>query len=78
MTRASSMRPTRRVLTSRSGDDYVVELYADRVVLRPKGSRRNGPAEVVAPVGPVYIRLLRERLDHERQERRSARKKKRR
>lgn len=78
MTRASNMRPTHRVLTSRSGDDYVIELYADRVVLRPKGSRRNGPAEVETSVGGVYLRLLRERLDGERDARRKARKKMRR
>lgn len=72
-TRASDVRPTRRLVESPLGDAYVLEVYARRLVLRPKGARRGGPAEVEVSPGRVYQRALRERLEAERAEKRATR-----
>lgn len=37
MVRASTARPTRRVLHSLKGVDYVITLYADGIEIHPKG-----------------------------------------
>jgi hypothetical protein len=57
VTRGNDLRPTRRLLSSRYGD-YVVELRATLILIRPKGSRRGGRAEVAIPVGAAYQRAL--------------------
>lgn len=82
MTRASNDRPTRRVMSSRVGlskfertDEYVVELRAETMSIRPKGCRRNGPAEVVVTPGAIYLRALQVRIETERAEKRRARRK---
>jgi hypothetical protein len=72
MTKGSNERPTRRLLTSRYGD-YVVELRADLMLIRPKGARRGGKSEVAALPGVVYQRALLQRVDAERRERKKSR-----
>lgn len=73
MTRATNERPTRRLMES-GGDEYVVELIAGVIIIRPKGSRRNGPAAIYVTPGQVYVRALQVRVDKERAEKRKARK----
>lgn len=63
MTRASDERPTRRVILSQFGDEYVVELRREVIVLRPKGSRRGGPAEVQLSPGKLYIHAVANKLE---------------
>ncbi len=75
MTRASDVRPTRRLLTSdRYRDEYVVELRASLILMRPKGSRRGGPAEVAVYPGAIYTRAMIARVDAERRAKAAARK----
>lgn len=59
MTKGSNTRPTRRVLAAPRHDrPFVVELLSEVIILRPKGARRGGPAEVVVLPGAVYVRAL--------------------
>jgi len=44
MTRATE-RPLARLLKGYQGSEYVVELTEQFITVRPKGSRRGGPAE---------------------------------
>lgn len=75
MTRGTDERPTRRLLISeRYGDAYVVELRASLILLRPKGSRRGGRAEVAVTPGAIYTRAMIARVDAERREKAKARK----
>lgn len=74
MTPARTDRPTRRMLTSRrDGSVYIVELSEDLITIRPKGSRRGGPAEVAFTPGRLHVQGVRVRVDAERAARRSAR-----
>ena len=57
MTRATDEHPTRRILES-PHDMFVVELDRRTITVRPKGTRRDGPAEVTIGVGQLYQRLL--------------------
>jgi hypothetical protein len=69
MTPATDTKPTRRVLSSRDGQ-YVVELRATLILIRPKGSRVGGKAEVAIPVGAVYQRGVMVQLADEQRARR--------
>lgn len=73
MTRASAERPTKRLVIGRMGQDFVVELQSHLIVVRPKGCRRGGPAEVVISPSTLYQRLLIARADEQRAERRRSR-----
>ena len=57
MTRATS-QPTRRIVQDKTGREYVAEVRADTLALRPLRSRRGGPADVVMTWGAVYTRAL--------------------
>lgn len=57
MTKASDARPTRRLLSARDGE-YAVELRSTLILIRPKGTRRGGRAEVAIPVGAAYLRAM--------------------
>lgn len=73
MTRGSDVRPVRRVLTSHAGyrpEDYVVELRQTLILIRPKGTRIGGRAEVAIPVGAVYQRALISRMADEKRAKR--------
>lgn len=73
MTRGSNERPTKRLLASRFGDEYVVELRSDLILMRPKGSRRGGRAEVSVTPGAIYQRALQVRIDAEKAAKKRAR-----
>lgn len=73
MTRAKDEAPTRRLMTSLDGEDYVIELAARYLRLRPKGTRRGGPAEVSVTPGQLYVRLMVVRADERRRERKRKR-----
>lgn len=59
------------VCSSRFDDAYVLTLRPDLLLMRPKGSRRGGKAEVAIYPGVVYMRALQERIASERAPRRS-------
>lgn len=69
MTRGSDIKPLRRLLASRYGDEYVIELLASVIIIRPKGSRRGGPAEVAFMPGAIYTRALLDRAPRRRRRR---------
>jgi hypothetical protein len=73
MVRATNERPTRRRVSSRLGQEYVVELRAETIAIRLKGARRGGPMEVFVTPGAVFIRALQARVDKEKAEKRKAR-----
>lgn len=73
MTRATDERPTRRVLSGYMGADYVVELEARRIVVRPKGTRRGGRSEVAVTPSLLYDMMLMRRAEEQQRERRRAR-----
>jgi hypothetical protein len=58
MTKASNESPTRRVLTGYQGQLYVVELRENLILIRPKGSRTGGSAEVSITPSALHDRLL--------------------
>lgn len=76
-TRKPKERPSRRRLinpmhgdefvirSSRFSDEYVITLRPDLILLRPKGSRRGGKAEVAVYPGVIYLRALQERIASE-------------
>lgn len=66
MTRASDQRPTRRVVSSRLDGDFVLEVGEHELTIRPKGSRRRGPAEVIVTYGLIYQRELVSRVEEKR------------
>lgn len=70
MTRSTNERPTRRLMVGRYGDDFVVEVGRDVITIRPKRSRRGGPAEITVLPGRVYIAALREKIQSAKQDRR--------
>ncbi len=77
MTRGSDLTPTRRLLESMHGP-LVVELRESTVVIRPKGTRREGPLAVTVRVGSIYQRALEQQLAEKRRARKKAQKEKRR
>jgi len=59
MTKASDTTPVRRVTTpNRYGEEFVIEVYNSRIVVRPKGSRKGGKAEVEMTPSLFYQRLM--------------------
>lgn len=70
MTRAHELTPTRRVVTDGFGEDLIIEVFARRLVLRPKGCKRGGPAEVEVTPGQLYQRLLVARAEERRRAKR--------
>lgn len=65
MTSATNESPTRRAMVSRVGlrlEEYVVELGASEITIRPKGSRKGGAAEVKFSVSAIYERCLMARV----------------
>lgn len=73
MTRGSDVRPVRRVLTSHTtgrSEDYVVELRQTLILIRPKGTRIGGKAEVAVPVGAIYQRAIISRMVDEKRTKR--------
>jgi hypothetical protein len=75
MTRAQDTRPTRRLLSGWQGEDFVVELEARRIVVRPKGTRRGGRSEVAVTPSLLYDLMLMRRVEEKRREKRKARRK---
>lgn len=73
MTKGSNERPVRRVLADRYGDHWVVELRADLILIRPKGSRVGGKAEIAVTPGIVYQRAMAQRVAAEIDEKRALR-----
>lgn len=73
MTRASDLKPVRRVMSSMSGE-FVVELRERIIIIRPKGTRKQGKAEVGVTVGAIYQRALMAQIDSEKRAKRAARK----
>lgn len=73
MTRASDLRPVRRVMSSRLGEEYVVEVKNQILTVRPKGARRGGKLEVDIPIGAAYQRALIMKLDQLKREKKAAR-----
>lgn len=63
MTKASDTRPTRRFMDGIRGPGYVVELRAAVLVIRPKGARRGGPAEITVTPGAIYVRSMMAQAD---------------
>lgn len=74
MTAARDDRPTRRRMTSRLGDPYVVELGAATLRIRPRGTR-SARVLVTLEVGSLYLHALRAQLEAERAERARAKRK---
>lgn len=74
MTRGSNERPVRRLLSSRQfNEDWAVELRADLILIRPKGSRRGGKAEVAVLPGVIYQRAMFDRISSEKREKQKMR-----
>jgi hypothetical protein len=73
VTPASDHKPTKRLMTSSWGE-LVVELKESVLVIRPKGSRSNGPVEVAVRVGSIYQRALEQKILMARMEKRRSRK----
>jgi len=75
MTPARDNQPTRRLLTSRLGDSYVVELYRSHLSIRPKGSR-SGRIQVQLEIGSLFLRSLSAKVEAEARERRRSHRRK--
>lgn len=73
MTEGSDTKPTKRLLDSLHGP-LVVELRSSTLVIRPKGSRRDGPLEVTIRAGSVYQRALEQKMAELKRARQKARK----
>jgi len=72
MTRGSDTKPVRRLMryvryAGKLGDskaeEYVVEIRERLIVIRPKGARSGGPAEVSLSVGAIYEKALMARVE---------------
>jgi hypothetical protein len=73
VTYASDESPTRRVVLGYQGAEYVVELRKGLILVRPKGSRRGGSAEVAITPSALHDRLLARRVEEERPRRKRGR-----
>lgn len=58
MTEARDESPTRRIVRGYQGAEYVVELYANRISVRPKGSKRGGPSEKFTTPSSLHDQLV--------------------
>lgn len=75
MTRATE-KPVRRVVISedRFGtNDYVVEIRARTLTMRPVRTRRGGPQEIEVPFGALYLRAMIARVEATKRERKRRR-----
>jgi len=73
MTRANDSTSVRRIVVSRGGDEYVVEIFKSVLTLRPKGSR-SGHVRLTLEWGSLYLRALTAKLEAEAAEKRKAHK----
>lgn len=73
MTRANDVTPVRRLVRGRSGDEYVVEVFATVVTIRPKGSRSPKVRVCMEWGGSLFQRALVARLEEEARAKRAAR-----
>lgn len=76
MTRANDRHPTRRIVETDDGD-FVLEVSARTLRLRPKGTHRGGRAEVEATWSALYLRSMWARVESERRDKKRARKERR-
>lgn len=72
MIHANRIKPTRRLVQGRLGDEYVVEVYHDIIRLRPKGSR-SPRVRVDLEWGQLYIRGITAQLDAEKRAKKATR-----
>lgn len=77
MTRANDVTPVRRIVRGRSGDEYVVQLFATVVTIRPKGTR-SGKVSVCLEWGQLFQRSLIAKLEADAKAKRAERKARRR
>lgn len=63
MTRASAVKPVRRVVQTLHDGELVAEIYAECVIVRPIRTKRGGKAEVTMTWGQLYQHLLIARAD---------------
>jgi hypothetical protein len=75
VTEARDESPTRRVVIGYMGAKYVVELRKNLILVRPKGTRRGGGAEVSITPSALHDRLLIARANDERKAKSSGRRK---
>ena len=75
MTEARDESPTRRVVTGYQGAKYVVELRKSLILVRLKGTRRGGSAEVSITPSALHDRLLFARAQEERKAKSTRRRK---
>lgn len=71
MTRATD-KPVRRIVVTedRFGrTEYVAEVRARTLTLRPVRTRRGGPQEIELPFGAIYLRGMMARVDRKRRTR---------
>lgn len=71
MTRATE-KPVRRIVVTedRYGyAEYVVEIRARTLTMRPSRTRRGGPQEVTLPFGAIYVRAMMARVEGKRRAR---------
>lgn len=64
MTPATNESPTKRVMSvpqPGGREEFAVELSVSNITIRPKGTRKGGPAEVVLNINSVYTRALMDR-----------------
>lgn len=60
-TRASTDRPTKRIMTTLTGE-LIVEIASRTLTIRPLRSKAGGPAEVTVDIRGVYERALLRRV----------------
>ena len=56
MTRAQDAKPTKRIISDRDGQEYVIEVGYRTLRMRPLRSRRGGPADKLLAPGAIYVR----------------------
>lgn len=55
MTRASDVKPVVRVVRDADDREYVLEVYARTLRLRPIRTKRGGPAEITRTLAQVFL-----------------------
>lgn len=71
MTRATP-KPLKRVVTTADGE-FVAEIRARTLTLRPIRSRAGGPLEITVTWGAMYVRQMSVQADRERAAKRAKR-----
>jgi hypothetical protein len=69
---ATGKQPLRRLVETMDSE-MVVELTDRLCTLRPKGTRRGGPAEVEITWGALYLRLMAARAEEKRRAKKKGR-----